>query len=161
MKLYHIVAMANKRVIGKDNKLPWHYPADLRFFKETTSGSTVIMGRKTFESIGRPLPNRTNIVLTRTLSLPETKNLLFCDSINEALERVKTSKAFIIGGSTLYEQTLEIVDGLYITRIYKDYEGDAHYPEIPGIYKIKESQELQSEPRIEVTYFERERSLDE
>ena len=133
MKLYHVVAMAKNRVIGKDNRLPWHFSSDLKHFKKLTAGSTVIMGRKTFESIGKPLPERENFVISRTLSRQEN-HLRYFPSIDAAIAAVTTDKAFIIGGANIYEQTLDKVQGIYLTKIDAAYEGDVYYPEIPGAF---------------------------
>lgn len=169
--LYHIVAMARNRVIGKDNKLPWHFPADLKNFRALTTGSTVIMGRKTYESIGKPLPNRENFVLTRDAKqqakmILETElkmhsNVKFFTSLQQALDHVKTGNAFIIGGAELYKQTINQVDGIYLTRIDADYEGDVSYPEIPKSFDEIEIQELQENPKIEVVFYERENAADQ
>lgn len=176
MKLYHVVAVAgSKRVIGKDNKLPWHFPEDLKFFKTLTTGSTVIMGRKTFESIGRPLPNRKNMVLSRKapsigLPMPEkpladiaaavNKDVLWAASLDQALGSVETEKAFIIGGAELYRETIRSVDGIYMTRIDAEYEGDAFYPEIPAdLFEEISVDELRREnPRIEIVFYEKKES---
>lgn len=155
MKLYHVVAVAGKkRVIGKDNKLPWHFPEDLKFFKNLTTGSTVIMGRKTYESIGRPLPNRENFVLSRSLK-PEGP-VRFFNSLEEAVGNVKTEKAFIIGGAELYAQTIREMDGIYLTRIDADYEGDAFYPEIPTEFEEIEVIGLrEKDPVIQAVFYRR------
>lgn len=159
MKLYHVVAMAEGRVIGKDNKLPWHFPADLKFFKQLTTGSTVIMGRKTFESIGRPLPNRENFILTRSLRHPEHSEgsaVQYFSSFEEAKKKIKTEKAYIIGGAQIFEQTLNAVDGIYLTQIYEKFGGDTFYPEVPKVFKEKSRTALQENPKIEVIYFEKD-----
>ena len=171
MKLYHVVAAAENGVIGKDNKLPWHFSSDLKFFKQLTTGSTVIMGRKTFESIGKPLPGRENVVLTRKSEIAssaspprndnsviasersERSNLVFCTSIEEALGKVRTFQAYIIGGENIYRQTLDKIDGIYLTKIYASYEGDAFYPEIPKTFKEKSKTLLQENPKIEVIFY--------
>ena len=156
MKLYHVVAMARNRVIGKNNKLPWHFPADLKHFKNLTTGSTVIMGRKTFESIGKPLPNRENFVLTRsgTVNVPVANNLHFFDSIENALEKVATNTAYIIGGATLYAQTMNLVQGIYLTYIDEDHEGDAFYPKIPDGFEKKPGNQIGGNPLLEAVYYE-------
>ena len=146
--------MARNRVIGKDNKLPWHFSADLKYFKALTTGGTVIMGRKTFESIGKPLPNRSNFILTRQKDPFYGEGVVICNSIDEAVGQVKTSKAFIIGGQEIFAQTMEHVHGIYLTLIDADYEGDAFYPEIPGFFKEKSRTPLQDEPKIEVIFYE-------
>ncbi len=154
MKVYHVAAMAKNRVIGKDNKLPWHFPEDLKFFKQLTTGHTIIMGRKTYESIGRPLPNRTNFVLSRNAqNYPGVQTF---QSLDESLREVKTEKVFIIGGAELYKQTIDKADGIYLTRIDREYAGDAFYPEIPDSFDEVEIQGLrEADPKIEAVYYEK------
>ncbi|MEO0443322.1 MAG: dihydrofolate reductase [Pseudomonadota bacterium] len=135
-KLAIIVAMANNRTIGKDNKLLWHLPEDLKHFKRITMGKPMIMGRKTFESIGRPLPGRLNIVLTRQSDW-HYDGVKAVSSIDEAM-KVATAQAFIdgvdevmlIGGAELYQATLAMADTLYLTRVDADLNGDAFFPEV-------------------------------
>lgn len=136
--LYHIVAAAGERaVIGKDNRLPWHFFADMKFFKQTTTGHTIIMGRKTFESLGKkPLPNRENFVLSRAV-LEAPAGVKAFQSLDEALRAASSEKVFIIGGAELFRQTLDRIDGIYLTRIEKDFEGDTFYPPIPDAFKEK------------------------
>ena len=129
-KLSIIVAMSSNRVIGLNNKLPWHLSEDLKHFKSLTTGHTVIMGRKTYESIGKPLPNRRNIVISRNVNtfydgVEMTHSLEDAFSISSNDEEV-----FIIGGSNIYEQSLDLVEQLYITEIKKTFEGDAFFPDI-------------------------------
>ncbi len=155
--LYHIVAMAQNRVIGKNNQLPWRFPADLKHFKELTLGSTVIMGRKTFESIARPLPGRENFVLSRTRS-HAGDHLKFFTSLDEALEKVATPKAFVIGGAELYRETLDHMDGIYLTAVPGEYEGDARYPEIPGFFVEAGRKILQDNPKLEVIFYENKKA---
>ncbi len=127
-----IVAMSENRVIGKDNKLPWHLPADLKHFKEITTGHFIIMGRKTFESIGKSLPNRTNIVLSRD----GTFQALGCQtlgSIDDAIDQAKSAQQdeiFIIGGAEIYRQLLPNVKRLYLTIVHSHFDGDAWFPEL-------------------------------
>jgi dihydrofolate reductase len=153
-KLYHIVAVAENNVIGKDGKLPWHFSSDLKYFKQTTMQSTLIMGRKTFESIGgKPLPGRPNFVLSRK---PKNQTgVSFFESIEKALEQVVTEKAFIIGGGEIFKQTQNQVDGIYLTKIDRKYEGDAFYPNIPNAYQQQSSKVLQENPKIEVRLYEK------
>ena len=125
-----IVAMARNRVIGKNNRLPWHLPADLKHFKETTMGHPIIMGRKTYESIGRPLPGRTNIVVTRN---PEfrAEGCTVVHSLEEALRAAEEAEeVFVIGGATLYREALPIANRIYLTLVEADIEGDTLFPEI-------------------------------
>jgi len=130
-----IVAVANNNVIGKDNSLIWHLPADMKFFKEKTSGHCIITGRKNYESIPekfRPLPNRTNIVITRQ------KNYLapgatVVDSIEQAIEKAVVtgdSEVFIIGGAEIYKQCMHLANRIYLTQIHHTFEGDAFFPEL-------------------------------
>ena len=139
-KIYHVVATARNRVIGKDNQLPWHFSEDLRYFKKLTMGSTVIMGRKTFESIGKPLPGRVNFVLSRDQAclIPRVdggSSVRIFNSIKNALSAVHTETAFIIGGAEIYKNTINDVNGIYLTRIDADYQGDAYYPEVPDTFE--------------------------
>ncbi len=150
--LYHVVAMADNRVIGKDNRLPWHFSEDLKFFKHLTMGQTVIMGRKTFESIGKSLPGRENFVLTNS---GFQKNDVNCfGSLRQALDSIATDHGYIIGGAQIFEETIDQVDGIYMTRIYADYEGDTFYPHIPEFFEEEPLKILREEnPKIEVIFF--------
>ncbi|MCB1827108.1 MAG: type 3 dihydrofolate reductase [Coxiellaceae bacterium] len=123
-----IVAMAKNRVIGKDQQMPWHLPADLAHFKKVTMNKPIIMGRKTFESIGRPLPGRRNIVITRqSIEIPGCD---VCHSLEEALEAVAgEDEAMIIGGGNLYRQALSMAKRLYLTFIDLEVDGDTTFPE--------------------------------
>lgn len=124
-----IVAIGNDRVVGKDNKLPWNLPADLAHFKEKTMGKPVIMGQKTFESIGRPLPGRTNVVLTLDKDFAAS-GCIVAHSIEEALEKLKDfEEVMIAGGVSIYRQFLPLADRMYLTIIEGDFEGDAFFPE--------------------------------
>ncbi len=127
-----IVATAKNNVIGKDNDIPWYLPADLKYFKKTTLNHHIIMGRKCYESIGRPLPKRTNIVLTRqaffTLS-----NALVAHTLEEALEMAHDNgetEAFIIGGGQIYELAWPLLERLYITKVDVEVEGDILFPSL-------------------------------
>ena len=129
MTLSAIVAMAANRCIGKDNTLPWRLPADLKRFKQLTMGHTLLMGRKTYESIGRPLPGRTTVVVTRQRDYaPE--GVRVAHSLEQALELARGDEVFIAGGADLYRQALERVRRLYLTRIDRDYPGDTFFPEV-------------------------------
>ncbi|QQV03184.1 MULTISPECIES: dihydrofolate reductase [Chryseobacterium] len=126
-----VVAMGENNEIGSDNQLLWHLPKDLKHFKEITSGHPVIMGRKTYESIGKPLPNRTNIVVSRKKDWFE-EGILIVGSIKEAVKFAKKidEEIFIIGGGTIYDQTMEIVDKLEVTLVKANLEADTYFPEI-------------------------------
>jgi dihydrofolate reductase len=129
MKISLIVAMASSRVIGNKGQMPWHLSADLKKFKKITMGSPVLMGRKTYESIGRPLPGRTNIIISRNPSFQPEGCLVF-NNIESALKRgcQSAEKVFVIGGSALYEAMLPLADTLYITQIHKKFQGDTFFP---------------------------------
>jgi len=134
LRLSLLVAMAKNRVIGRDNKLPWHLPADLKHFKFLTMGQTIVMGRKTYESIGKPLPGRVNIIITRQAGY-EVPGATVVSSIDDALlmcEKIRSinGENFIIGGEELYRQTLKICQRIYITEIQRDFEGDVYFPEV-------------------------------
>lgn len=129
MKLSLIVAITKNYVIGKDNQMPWHLPADLAWFRQHTSGKPIIMGRKTFESIGRPLPKRTNIVLSRQPYQQE--GIIWKSSLESAVEFVKNSpEIMLIGGGELFKQYLPQAKKLYLTEIQAELEGDTHFPTI-------------------------------
>jgi dihydrofolate reductase len=130
MMISMIAAMANKRVIGKENQMPWHLPADFAWFKQCTMGKPVIMGRKTFESIGRPLPGRRNIVISRNRSFT-SDGIEIADSLEQALSLVQDAEeVMIIGGGSLYQMALSQASKLYLTYIHADIEGDTVFPEI-------------------------------
>ena len=131
MKITLVAAIASNTVIGKENSLPWNIPEDLKRFKQMTSGHTILMGRKTFDSIGRPLPNRQNIVMTKDKSF-EQEGIKVINDFDEALELIKESNedVFVIGGSKIYELFEPVANSLAITRILKDFEGDAFFPDI-------------------------------
>lgn len=124
-----IVATTQNNVIGKDNQMPWHLPADLAWFRQNTTGKPVIMGRKTFESIGRPLPKRINIVLSRQPF--EHEGVTWKDSLESAVNFVKDSEEIVlIGGGELFKQYLPKADKLYLTQIQAEIEGDTFFPEL-------------------------------
>ncbi|MFY0663429.1 MAG: dihydrofolate reductase [Natronospirillum sp.] len=131
-----IWAQARNRVIGRDNKLPWYLPNDLQYFKKVTLGKPVIMGRKTFDSIGKPLPGRTNIVLTRTpKGLPE--GVVAVTTLAEAYEQAEAvalingvDEVIVMGGAQIYELALPDADRLYVTHVHAEVEGDARFPEV-------------------------------
>ena len=129
-KLSIIVAMAKNRTIGVNNALPWRCPEDLRHFKALTMGHHIIMGRKTFESIGKPLPGRTTVVVTRNTDL-DIAGCLIAHSLEQAVAACAgDDEIFIVGGAELYAQALPLVDTLFITEIQQEVTGDAHFPEL-------------------------------
>lgn len=140
MSKVSIIAALGKttRAIGKNNQLLWKIPEDLKRFKELTSGHPIIMGRKTFESIGRPLPNRQNIIISRNANLAVI-GATACHSLPEALADAKTNnpkEIFIIGGAEIYKQAMPLADKLYLTLVESDAEGDAFFPNYSDFKKI-------------------------
>jgi dihydrofolate reductase len=130
-----IVAISRNRVIGRDNQMPWHLPDDLKYFRRVTKGNPVIMGRKTHESIGRPLPQRQNIVVTRDPTY-RAEGCEVVHSLRTALETAQPDKEiFIIGGAELYRQSLNLVDRVYLTEVHTTLEGDAFLPELGPEWK--------------------------
>lgn len=147
-----IVAIADNNAIGKDNSLLWHISEDLKFFKKTTSGCPVIMGRKTFESIGRPLPKRTNIVVSRGSETHE--GTIGASSLEEAYKTAESSlqdgkeRCFIIGGGQIYAQALPDADRLIITHVHTAIEdADTFFPDInPEIWQVEERSPIMTDP---------------
>jgi len=132
MTVSAILAMSTNQVIGKDNQIPWHLSGDLKYFKRITLNHHIIMGRKTFLSIGKPLPKRTNIVLTRNPFFIAS-NVLRAGSVEEALRMAEgngETEAFIIGGGEIYKMAMPFCDKLYITLVHAEVEGDTFFPEI-------------------------------
>ncbi|MEJ2059907.1 MAG: type 3 dihydrofolate reductase [Gammaproteobacteria bacterium] len=124
-----VVAMAHDRVIGRDNEMPWHLPADLKHFKSITLGKPVVMGRRTYESIGRPLPGRLNIVITRDHGY-EAPGCTVVASLDAALAAAgDAQEVMVIGGANLYAQVIERAERMYLTLIDAELEGDTHFPE--------------------------------
>lgn len=127
-----IVAMSQNRVIGKNNQLPWHLPADLKHFKHLTMGHPIIMGRKTYESIGKPLPGRDNIILTHDTNF-EAPGCIVVTSIDEAIESAdleEQKEIFIIGGAGIYQQLLARTERIYLTLVHHHFDGDTFFPEL-------------------------------
>ena len=135
-----IVAMTKDRVIGKDGTLPWHLSEDLKLFKAHTTGNIVIMGRKTFDSIGRPLPNRRNIVVSKSIREDEkAAGVEYFPDLDHALAAAQEGEGriFIIGGASIYHQMIEKADRLYISLVEGDFEGDTYFPEIKDdVWKV-------------------------
>ena len=129
MKISMIAAMAQNRVIGKDNKMPWHLSADLKFFKRVTLGKPVIMGRKTFQSIGKPLSGRKNIVISRDSNFTAPGIEVVHDTESALRCALDVDEVMIIGGANIYQQFMSVVDELYLTHIDIDVQGDAYFPD--------------------------------
>ena len=148
-----IVAIAKNYAIGKDGKLPWHYSADLKFFKETTTGSAIVMGSNTWRSLGKPLPNRLNIVLSRSNSIEAQPGVLLLRSREEviALSQYLKSDLFIIGGAKTFETFADSVDEWIVTRIPETVEGaDVYMPgDFLDSFKIRETRDLDDGPAVE------------
>ena len=127
-----IVAIANENVIGKDNKLIWHIPEDLKHFKEITSGHKIIMGRRTFESLGRILPNRKHIILCNDMEMNiDDENVEVLEDISELKKYIESDEeCFVIGGATIYRILMPYANKMYITKINQSFEGDVYFPEI-------------------------------
>ncbi|MBR3840986.1 MAG: dihydrofolate reductase [Erysipelotrichales bacterium] len=122
-----VVAYSKNRVIGINGEMPWYLPEDLKHFKELTLNKIVVMGRRTYESIGHPLPNRINIVVSSTLILNEP-NCFTVPSIKDAIAYAGNNDIVFIGGARIYEEALSYVDTMYITEIHQEYEGDTYFP---------------------------------
>lgn len=136
-----IVAVSENNLIGRNNQLIWHLPADLRYFKEKTLGKPIIMGRKTFESIGRPLPQRQNIVITRDIHF-HYESVISAENLPKAIELAgNTPEIMILGGGSIYEQALPLADKIYLTRIHHIFEsfaGDVFFPKLdPNVWHLK------------------------
>ena len=137
MILSHIVAAARNDVIGVNNGLPWSIPEDMKFFREKTKGHALIMGRKTFESMGRPLPHRLNIVVTRRGMSTDSPLVVVKPDLGAAIEHARHQisvygeEVFVIGGGEIFKESLPLVDIIYLTRIHRDYLGDIKYPSLP------------------------------
>lgn len=142
-ELVHIVAVDLNNGIGKDNHLPWRLPEDLMRFKQITTGSAVIMGRKTYESIGKPLPNRLSLVMTRDRFWGEKNNVKTFLDIDKAISYARElgyNTAFIAGGGEIYKQTIDQCHRVELTRIFETFDCDTSYPELPDAFKLKETQ---------------------
>lgn len=148
-----VVATAQNLGIGKNNELLWHLPADLKHFKSLTTGKPIIMGRKTFESIGRALPNRLNIVISRQeISLPE--GVLHAKSIEEALAlTVDAPEVCIIGGGNIYEQTLPIANKIELTTVHANFEADVYFPKIDEkLWKLVKKADFEADEKNPYSY---------
>ena len=137
MILSHIVAVASNDVIGVNNDLPWDIPEDMQFFRDKTRGKALVMGRKTFESVGHPLPNRLSVVVTRQKDYASTgPTMVIKPDLAEAIAYCKTQTAiygeeiFIIGGGEIFKESMTLVDVIYLTRIHKEFPGDIKYPSV-------------------------------
>lgn len=155
-----VVAIAENHAIGKDNQLLWHLPKDLKHFKQITAGHTIIMGRKTFDSMGKPLPNRRNIVITRNEDL-ELTGAEVVTNMDAALALASSEEeVFIIGGAEIYKMAMSLTDKIYLTVVHHSFEGDAYFPEIdPDIWEetASEHHETDDKHQYKFTYSTLER----
>jgi len=156
MKLILIAAMAKNRIIGKDNSIPWHIPEEMQFFKKNTMGHAVIMGRKTFDSIAMPLPGRFNVVLSRSTNLT-IDGCRTAHSLEEGIACCKNQeKIFIIGGRTLYKESLNRADTILLTVLDDDYEGDTFFPQIPeNIFQLISEKRMGTKNAFTVRTYQR------
>jgi dihydrofolate reductase len=157
MILSIIAAMSENRVIGAGNKIPWTIPSDLKRFSEITMGHPVIFGRKTFESIGRPLPGRKNIILSGHRGL-QVEGAVVAHGLAEALELCGgEEEVFICGGGPLYQEAMSRADRIYLSVIHRNYEGDTFFPEIPARFAEISREEVKEEIPYAVVRYERRR----
>ena len=166
MIISHIVAMAENRVIGRAGGMPWHIPEDFKFFKATTMGHALIMGRKTWDSIGRVLPGRLTIIVTRNTDFIAPENVIVKPSIESAIEYCELHKSqwgdecFIVGGGDIYKQSMNLTNRIYLTMVHNHVEGDTYYPEVPQseFLKIKSDPHLDAAVPYTFTTWERTHS---
>lgn len=149
-----IAALGTKNIIGNNNKLPWNIPEDLKHFKDLTNRHVVVMGRKTYESIlgyrGKPLPNRTNVVITKNTEFKAMEGVEIYHAFQDAFGAHANEDIFVIGGAEIYKQAIELADKLYITHVQGSYEGDAFFPTIdPALWK-----EISREPHEGYSFVE-------
>jgi dihydrofolate reductase len=154
-----IVAMSENRVIGVENRLPWHIPEDLKRFKQITKGHPIIMGRKTYESIGKPLPGRTNIVITRNKDY-RAEGIISCSSLEDALDWATkapgSDEIFVIGGAEIFKSCLANADRIYLTLVKWPFDGDTYLPPFDEeAFKIIQEEELSKNPQAILKIFER------
>jgi dihydrofolate reductase len=162
MKLSLIVAVAKNGIIGHNNQLIWHLPNDLKQFKRLTTGHCIIMGRKTFKSIGKPLPNRTSIIISRNMDF-QIEGCITVNSLENAIseaKKIETEEAFVIGGAEIYRLALPIVDKIYLTEVHHTYEGDTFFPEIDkNIWQetYRENFDIDEKHSVKYSFVEMER----
>jgi len=146
------VAIAKNGVIGSSNDLPWYLPEDLKHFKKITSGKTVLMGRKTYDSIvkrlGKPLPQRVNVVVTRQENFPVPPGVLVFHSIDQALDVLKDTEVYVIGGAQIFSETIGRAEKMYVTHVHKEYQGDVYFPKIDW----NQWEKIEEEPHDEYTF---------
>jgi len=153
MRISLIVAMATNRAIGLNSQIPWHLPSDLKRFKKITMGASILMGRKTHESIGRPLPGRANIIISRNPDYQQEGCQAFNDIKKAIVNCSDTEELFVIGGSSFYESMLPLADTLYLTQIHQEFPGDTFFPEIDADQWIEtEREDIHDDPDVAFSY---------
>lgn len=158
-KIAIIAAISENGTIGKDNQLLWRIPDDMRRFRELTTSHVVIMGRKTYETIGKPLPNRTNIIITRNEDFT-APGCTISNSLEDALEKAKEgerNEIFIMGGGEIYKEAIKFADKLYLTLIHEEKEGDTYFPDYSEFKKEVYREEKETDDGLKYTWFELER----
>jgi dihydrofolate reductase len=155
LKLSLIVAVAENHVIGNNNQLIWHLPNDLKQFRRLTTGHCIIMGRKTFDSIGKPLPNRTSVIISRNPAF-KIEGCITVDSLENAIletRKFETEEAFIIGGAEIYRLSLPFVDKIYLTEVHHSFEGDTVFPEIDKtIWQETHREDFETDEKHQYSY---------
>ena len=150
-----IAAMAENRVIGKDGRMPWHLPSDLRRFRRITMGHPVILGRLTYESIGRPFDGRTNIIITSRKDY-RVAGAIVVPTLRDALAACTgADEVFVCGGETIFREAMPLADRIYLTIVHRTYEGDAFFPEIPRDFFEAHREEVQGDPPSSFIIYER------
>nr|AIA16106.1 Dihydrofolate reductase [uncultured bacterium] len=152
------VAIAKNGIIGGDNDLPWYLPEDLKHFKKITTGHTVLMGRKTYDSIvkrlGKPLPDRVNVVITRQEDYTAMPGVLVFHSVEQALDALKHDDVYVIGGAQIFAAALPLAEKMYVTHVHKEYKGDVYFPKVDW----EQWNKTEEEPHEEYTFATYERS---
>jgi dihydrofolate reductase len=133
-----IVAMTPNRVIGKDNQIPWHLPGEQKWFKQITMGHTILMGRKTFESIGRPLPGRRNLVVTRSREIQGVEIVCDLEKFDPSFYEINGKDLFVIGGAEIYRALLPKCDTIYVTMLKQEFSGDTYFPAFETSFELSE-----------------------
>jgi dihydrofolate reductase len=150
-----IVAMTRKRVIGKNNQIPWRLRGEQKWFKEVTMGHSILMGRKTFESIGKPLPGRHNLVVTRTGSFAGVELIRDLQAFDPGLYEADGKEVFVIGGAEIYRALLDRCETIYVTIVKEEQEGDAYFPEFESEFVILET--IRETPEFDIFCYHRRR----
>ena len=148
-----IAAIAKNNALGKDNQLIWYLPADLKLFKKVTLGHHIIMGRKTFESFPKPLPNRTHVVITKQEDYKVPHGIIVVNSLKDALDVAKEdNQPFIIGGGEIYKQSLEVADKIYLTLVHQEFEGDTQFPELNSEWAKMDRKDFSADEKNQYDY---------